>query len=894
VSASRLASFLRTLFRWRQVEGELAAEWQLHVELRAEALAREGMPTDAALKRARAEFGDQARWREDVRQARGLRWVDEALRDVQYGWRQMRQAPGFAVVVVATLALGIGATTAIFTIVNGVLFEPLPYASPQDLVIVWTNNTRESRPAYPMSPADYLAIRESVQETAQLEAMNSFLNSTTLQAGSGAERITTSAVTDGMFALLGRAAAVGRAPAPGDRNVAVLSDGFWTRRFGRDPAIIGSQVRLDDVPTTIAGVMPADFKFPFKGLLGPSGFVTALEADAWIVIDQSSPAARFLDDNRRVMRRQHFLSVVGRLRPGANAAQLAVRARAAAASLEQQFPDDNRGMSTTVASIHEQAFGSSRPALMLLFGGVAAVLLIVCVNVGNLLFARSVARQHELAVRGALGARRGRVMRQLLVESLMLAGAGGALGTLAAFAGVRAVLALAPADFPRLSEISPNGRVMLFAVATSLLSGLIVGVAPATTAGRLALADTLKDASRALTASRGRRRLRGWLVSGELALALVLTLVAGLFVRSFGAVLDVAPGFRPDHLLTLQISVPMRLTAADARSGFYRDLFARIGALPGVQTVGGTTRLPLGSGNVSTRVSIEGRGTTAADLIEVEFRRALHDYFGAMGIPVVHGRQFVASDGLPNAEPVAMVNQSMARLWPSGDPVGQHVRMGASPTDPWLRVVGVIADVRHSALDAPPAPELYISSLQNPPVSPFIVVRTSGDPAAIAPSLRAELHAFEPDMPVFDMRTMADVRSASVASRRFVVVLLVAFGAIALVLAAVGVYAVLSLTASERTHEIGIRRALGASPAHGALTLLAGNAALAAAGVAAGFLLFAGVAPLLRAQLFEVGTYDPETLSAVAVVLLFVALAASMPPAWRAWRVDPIIALRHD
>jgi predicted permease len=437
--------------------------------------------------------------------------------------------------------------------------------------------------------------------------------------------------------------------------------------------------------------------------------------------------------------------------------------------------------------------------------------------------------------------------------------------------------------------------VLGFAVIISILAGVIVGIAPAFSMARVDVQEALKDSGRGTSAGPGRLRLRAALVSAEIALAVVLTLGAGLLVRSFVAVLDVDPGFRPDGLLTLQLTLPARLTAPDARLAFYREMFARLEAVPGVTAVGGTTRLPLGSGNVTTRLAIEGRSSDPADLVEVEFRRALHNYFSAMGIPVVRGRGFTDADGVRGAEPVVMVNEAMARkFWPGADPVGQRVRLSPDPRSPWSRIIGVLGSVRHAALDAQPVPEIYISYLQNPPVAPFLAIRTQGDPAAIAEPVRYALRALDSSLSVYDMRTMSDVRAASVAGRRFVVMLGVLFGVVALMLAAVGVYGVMTLAVEERTQEVGIRLALGARRSEVVALILKGTARIGLAGLAVGLVVFTVLSPAIRGQLYGVGRLDPATVTLVPALLMLVAVVATIVPVMRALRVNPVIALRHE
>ena len=852
---------------------------------------------NAALERTAAvrqwflfpNFYEQLARREQER--RPMTW-QALFMDLRYALRMFVRTPVFTGMTVLALALGIGANSAIFSVVNAVLLKPLPYAEPERLVMVWNDNTREGVPHYPMSPANFLDVKAATRTLDRMELMYSFLTTPTLSTNAGTEQMSAAGTTPGMFELLGRGAALGRTLQSRDRaDVIVLSDGYWRRRFGADPGIVGQQLMVEGRPTTVIGIMPPDFHFPLKSMLGPSGFSPSVEPDVWTPIDLTDP--RFVQNGVPV-RVPHYLSVVGRLAPGATVEQARQEIIGITARLAEEYPEINRGLSGTVVSLHDQAVGRVRPALVLLLAGVGFVLLMACVNVANLLLARSVARQKEIAVRTALGAGRARLLRQMLAESLLLAFAGGLLGVAFVWAGVRVLVAIAPPELPRLNEIQPDMAVLLFTAAVSLCAGVLVGTAPAIAAGRGDVQSALKDTSRGVAGGVLRQRLRAALVVGEVALAVVLTVGAGLLLRSFVTLLAVDPGFRPENLLTLQIQVPRRLAAADARNAFYSEMFGRLDALPGVVASGGTTRLPLGSTNVSTRVMIDGRAMAAAEMPEVEMRRAVHDYFRAMGIPVVRGRTFSSEDG-PNTQPVAVVNQTMARrLWPNEDPVGKRFKMGTNPATPWTTVIGVVGDLRHAGLDVEPASEFYIWYRQGPPVAPFIVVRTQGDPAALADSVRAELKALEKDMAVYDMRTMTEVRAASVAERRFILILAMAFGVLALTLAAVGVYGVMALVVSERTQEMGIRLALGAEPMKVLGLVVRQGVTLAALGIAVGFLAALALTPLMAGQLYGIEAADPTTLATVPGLLLLVAFMACVIPARRAMRVDPVTALRYE
>jgi putative ABC transport system permease protein len=817
------------------------------------------------------------------------------LIDARYACRMFVRNPVFTLLAVAALTLGIGANTAIFTIVNGVLLRPLPYADPGRLVMVWSTNTVEHRDHDVVAPLDFLDFRKA-GAFSELHATYSFLVGTNLTSPSGAEQILVSGVTPGMFDMLGRAPALGRTFTPQEAGTAVVvSHGFWRARLGSDPNVLGRVLNIANQPRTIVGVMPADFVFPYKTMLGPSGFSRSTDVEAWLPLQFVNIDSR-VTGHVSLTRSARFLSVVGRLKPGVTAAQADAEIAGIARQLASAFPVSNRVVGATVVPLHEQAVGSARPALLMLLGGVGFVLLMACVNLANLLLARSSVRQREMAIRSALGAARLRLIMQTMVETMLLAGAGGLLALVAVNWAIGALIALAPPDLPRLAEIRPDGWVMAFTFGLSLVTGLAIGVVPALVASRPALQSTLKESGRGATSGRGQRRLRSALVVAEVALAVVLTLGAGLLLRSFVSVLSIDPGFQPERLLTLQIALPNNYQTPDQRRALYALLFNRLEAIPGVTSVGGTTRLPLGSTNVSTKVEVEGRALPPGEWPEVEFRRAIHNYFAAMAIPILRGRGFTAQDG-PTAPPVIVINQTMARkLFPGEDPVGRRIRTSTAtgPTaPPPSTVIGVIGDVRHSGLEQEPAPEMYIWALQNPPTNPFIVVRAAGDAASLATAVRTQVQAVDKNIAAYDIRPMAQVRSESVAQRRFMLLLIAAFGVLALVMAAGGVYGVMALIVSERTAEIGIRLALGAQPMQVLRAVVAQGVTLSAAGVIVGLLLAAALAPLVSTQLYGVRALDPPTMAAVPAMLLAIAVLACIVPARRAMGIDPVNALRE-
>jgi putative ABC transport system permease protein len=810
--------------------------------------------------------------------------------DLRHAVRLALKTPAFSLLAVLALALGIGASSAIFTVVSGVLFRPLPYQAPDRLVMVWTDNTREGRAQYPVSPANFEDLRDGVRDVVALEAFQSFISTSRLVAGSSTETLLQVTAGPGIFAVLGREAVLGRAFSPHDTDVVVLSHGYWQRRFGGDAGVLGRTLTIDTTPRTVVGVMPDDFVFPYQTMLGPDGFTRERSADVWIPLHLATDP--FANRGAGLVRGVHYLAVVGRIADGATVAEARSALSGVARQLEQAYPEANRGMGVTVVPLHEQTVGQVRPALLMLLAGVGVVLLMACVNVANLMLARSLGRQRELAVRVALGAGRQRLVTQALAESLVLSLAGAAVALLFVHWIVQGLVAMAPAALPRMQELRPDLAIVAFTAGVATLAGMLVGIVPALAASTPDVRLALQDTGRGTTASPSRARLRGALVITEVALAVVLTVGAGLLMRSFAALLAVDPGFRPENLLTLQIDLPERLTTPEARQTFYDEMFERLDAMPGVTATGGTTRLPLGSTTVGTTVIVEGRDTPPGEAPEVQFRRALHRYFEAMGIPVLYGRGFTAADG-PDAPPVVVVNETMARLLFAGDdPVGRRIRTGPSPTAAWLTIVGVIGDIHHTGLEHAPEPELYMPARQGPPASPFLVLRAAGDPALLGETVRAEMRQLDAGLAVYDLRTMMDVRADSVAARRFLLLLVSLFGVLALVLAAVGVYGVMTLVVAERTVELGLRQALGAPPS-AALTLIGAQAlTLAGTGIAIGLAAAYVLSPLLASQLFGVTAHDPASLLVPPAVLLLTALLAALVPARRAMRVDVMDSLR--
>jgi putative ABC transport system permease protein len=825
---------------------------------------------------------------------------DNLRSDIRFTLRQAGRAPAFTLMAVLALALGIGANSAVFSVLNGVLLRPLPYQDPDRLVMIWSDNRNEGRPHNVLSPANLTDLRARNHTLAGMDYAVSFMMRLTVKGEEDSPPVWALRTGSDLFTILGRPALIGRTYSSGERRVAVVSHAYWLRRMNGDPTAIGRTLSLSGGEViTIVGVMPPDFAFPYRSMFGPWVSGGAMTADMWIPMPLEGE--RWVTSGGTLIRNVHSLVAVGRLARGVTLTQARGDLGGISRQLEEEFPDSNRGWGVTIVPLMEQTVGNVRPALLIVLAGVGVILLMAAVNVANLLLARSVARQRELAVRTALGASRARLVRQSLTESVILAIAGAALSLLFVRWGVQGLVALAPIDIPRMQDVAPDSRAVFATLLVGVASGLMVGLLPAFAAGQQDAGPALQDHSRgAVSASRSRRRLRAALVVAEVAMAVVLTTGAGLLLRSFVRLMMVDPGFRSESLLTLQMNIPDRLvnepnrpvTAAERRV-FYEELLDRLAAIPGVVAVGGTTRIPLGSSSVTSSLEVAGYPATER-LPEVEFRRIMRDYFTAMGTPVLRGRLFSAEDG-PAAASVAIVNETLARrMFPGQDPIGQQVRLGPSRSGSWIAIVGVVGDVRQAGLDVEPLPEIYLSYATSPPNSPFIAIRTAGDASAIAAAVRREVRSHDPSAALYDIRTMEDIRAASVAEQRFLLLLLAAFGALALVLASVGVYGVMTLVVAERTQEVGVRLALGAAPV-AVLTMIVRQAiALAGAGVALGLAAAVALAPLLGSELFGIEVIDPLTFAAVPILLVIVAAAAAMAPARRAMRVDPVQAMRYE
>jgi putative ABC transport system permease protein len=819
--------------------------------------------------------------------------IDVMRHDLRYALRSLRQRPGFTVLTVLTLALGIGATSAIFSVVNGVLLRPLPYDRPDDVLVVHT--ILEGNPRGELSPPEYWDLREQARSFTHLAAFSD--GSLTLTGSGAPERLQAGFVTADALRLLGVSPARGRAFAaeedlPGRPAVVLLSDGLWRRRFGADPEIVGRTLILDDAPTTVLGVMPPGFQLP-SHYAGPG-------MELWTLL-QLDPA---LDRSERGW---HWLAVMGRLRPGLGVGGADRETAALMAGMLQRYPgeyDADFGGSASPAS--EELVGDIRPVILVLLGAVGLLLLIACANVASLFLARAEARQREIAVRAALGARAGRIVSQLLTESAALATAGGLMGLLLAMWGIRALVAAAPPTLPRLEAIGMDGWVVAFTAAITLSTGILFGLAPALHAARPDLSGALTEGGRGGSAGGSRQQFRRGLVVSQIALALVLVAAAGLLIQSFARMRGVDPGFVPERVLTARVELsPVRYESNEQIRTFYQRLVRRLEALPGVRSAAAVKALPMTQlelGDWSfVREGMYSLPPKPSEWSLAYWQSMSPEYFETLRIPVLQGRGIEATDriGTPG---VAVINRTLAKqVWPGGDALGQRILLGGGATDSvWRTVVGIVGDVRHRGLDAEPRPEIYLPHAQFPAGTGTalrtlrVVLRTDGDPAQLTGALRAALAELDPDIPLADVQTMEEALGAWAAERRLTMLLVAGFALLALILGAVGVYGVMAHLVVQRTREIGIRIALGALPREILGLVLSQGAWVAGLGIAAGLAGALAATRLLAGLLFGVGPTDPATLMATATALAIVAALASLLPALRAIRTDPVEALRAE
>ena len=802
------------------------------------------------------------------------------LADIRFGVRMLIKRPVFTAVAVVTLALGIGANTAIFSVVNAVLLNPLPYAEPSKLAVIWLQQPATNQFQQPASFPDFNDWQAQSKSFERIVATR--IVSVNFTDGDEPERVNGARVSAGFLSMLRVTPVAGRdflesEAQPGGAPVALLGYKLWQERYGGDSSLIGRAVSIDSTSYTIIGVLPKSFYYPTP------------DTQVYIPLVQGK---------NETARGSRFLRVAGRLKPGVSPNEAQAEMDAIAGRIAEQYPDSNAGVGVKVIPLHEQVVGKIRPALMILFGAAGCVLLIACANVANLLLARATACRAELAIRAALGASRLRLIRQLLTESVLLSLAGGVLGMLIAMWGVPALTSISASSIPRVEEVSVSVQALLFTLVISVSTGILFGIAPALQSSSKRLIEDLKEGRRGATGGAMHQRLLNLLVAAEVAMAVVLLAGAGLMVRSFVAINGVAPGFNPKGILTIGIGLTQP-TYADVQqqARFYERLNEKVSAIPGVTSAAGVNRVPLLGFNSSTSFTFQGRPVQEGNEPTADCRIATPDYFKTMGIPLLKGRDFSVRD-LKDAPEVVIINQAMAEQFlPGEDPIGKRLQIYPNPPR-WREIVGVAGDVKLLGLDADINPAIYVPLPQNPYAgamrNSFLAVRTSGDPNSLAAAIRGEMKNVDNGVPVAQVRLLEEIVADSVAPQRLNMWLLVAFAGLAAVLAAVGIYGVMAYSVTQRTHEIGVRMALGAGSMDMLLMVMIDGAKVTAAGVIAGLTAAFALTRVMSSLLYKVGAADPVTFAGISALIVCVSLLASYLPARKASRVDPMVALRYN
>jgi len=877
---SKGGSLLRNTTRRHQVDRDLTDEVGSYVELLTEKKMKEGMTEKEARRAAMVETGGVEQVKEEVRAGRTGFAMETLFQDIRYGLRSLLKKPGFTLTAVIALALGIGANTAIFSVINGVLLRSLAYAEPERIVMLWeTNAMGGGNLQNVVSPANFLDWQRQATSFEHMAAVWDL--AANLTGGTGdPEEIKGQFVSHEFFSVLGVQPVLGRAftaeeDKPGNNLEIILSHQLWETRFGSDPQVIGKQATMNGRQRTIVGVMPAGFHFLDN------------QVKAWMPL-ALDPAINYRETSGR------FLRAVARLKPGVSVKQAQAELTGIAKQLERAFPSKNTGWGVNVVPMHEQIVGEIRPILIVLLAAVAFVLLIACANVANLLLSRAAARQKELALRAALGAGRMRLIRQMLTESVLLGVMGGIVGVLLAVWGIRLLIAFGPDNIPRLNEITIDLRVLVFTFAVSLVTGVLFGLVPALQSSRPDLNDALKEGGRGSTSGRT-GTLRSAFVIAEVSLALVLLVGAGLMIRSCARLQSVTTGFQAAHVLTMRAQLPgKKYPEPHQIVDFFKQAQERIATIPGVEAVGAISYLPLTGGLASRDAfKIPGQPPPAPGQEPgVEVRVVTPTYFQAMGIPLLKGRLLNERDVKETR--VLLINETMAkRYFPNTDPVGKQLEVmwdGSGPDE----IVGVVGDIREGALNKEPEPAIYWSHAREPYSGMAFVIRANGDAARLSTAVQKQIRSLDPEQPVADVRTMDQVISRSIARPRFNTLLLSIFAGVALLLASVGLYGVMNYSATQRTHEVGIRMALGATRTD-IMRLVVGNGmTLTLIGIGIGVVASLMLTRVMTSLLFGVTATDIPTFLGVSAVLATVALIANYIPARRATRVDPVIALRYE
>jgi len=891
---------LFSIFNRRRREREFTEELESHLAFHIEDNLRAGMSPEEARRQARIKLGGVTQTQELHREQRGLPMLETLFQDLRFGLRMLRKNPGFSLIAVLTLALGIGANTAIFSVVNAVLLRPLPYAAPERLVFIYNSVPGWGIQKLGLFEAEFLRLRDQARA---LEQVSLYTSTTLTLTGAGEpERVSSGTASGELFAALGVPPALGRSfkleeEPRGQSNVVMLSHGFWRRKFAASPDVIGQSLTLDGRSYTIVGVLPQSFKSPLT-----------LQADRAIELwipPGYNPASACCG---------HGLNVVARLRVGQTLEQAQTEINQIMAGVQRDYPQGypkdypkDGTKQAMIKPLQQELVGDLRLALWVLLAAVLFVLLIACANVANLLLARSELRAAEIAIRAALGAGRARIIRQLLVESLLLAVIGGGLGLLLAWRGLALLPALGAEKLPRLQEIALDGRVLGFTLLVSLLTGVVFGLAPALQALKFDLHTALKEGGRASASIRGRSRLRAALVVAEVALSLMLLLGAGLLIKSFWRLQQLDTGFRAEQLLTLRLFPPASTYPNDQQvAAFYEKLLDRVRSLPGVKDAAVTDGVPLGDWSGGTQLEVEGQLPKPGGHNTAGWHVVSPDYFRTLGVRLLRGRLLEDADQ-GQATPAALVNETLARAhWPNEDPLGRRIRLLNRPqgqaTTAFLTVVGVVADLKNDGLTKAARQEVYVPLRQRTAAiagmgfarQMTLAVRTSVEPLNLVHAIRQEVAALDRNVPIASVRTMEQILATVTVQPRFNMILLGIFAAVALVLAAVGIYGVLSYSVTQRTHEIGLRLALGAQQGEVLKLVVRQGMILALLGVAIGLAASFALTRLLTGLLYGVSATDPLTFIVIALLLTVVALMACWIPARRATKVDPLIALRTE
>ncbi len=815
------------------------------------------------------------------------------LQDLRLAFRSLINTPGFTAVAVITVALAIGANTTVFSLVNALLLRPLPYKNPQELVLLWEKFSAQGLDQIPVSAPEYLDYEKELKS---LEIAGFDYVDLNLTAGEMPERIAGAVVTPSVFPVLGVEPIRGRAFTKsefgeGNDNVVVVSERLWKRRFNSDPEFVGKQLSLNGRSFTVIGIMSEGFQFPLP-LFNVQGGTFGQQVDIWKPIAFSK--------NDLESRGSRSYGIVGRLKPGVSLSQAQAEVDTVIASWLPRFPDNYEPATRfggTLYKFHDQVVGGMRTALVILLGAIALVLLIACANLTTMLLARAGAREREFAIRVALGAGPARLLRQMLTESVLLALIGGLAGVLLAIWGLDLLRALGSHTVPRIAEANLDLRVLLVTLVASIVTGILFGLVPALASAKPELTEALKEGGRGSTTGTRRNRVRNALVISEVALALVLLVGAGLLLKSFARLQNVDPGFDPRNVLSMEVSLPLaKYPRGKPVTDFYSEIIRRVQTLPGVEAAALTSILPLSGTNSDSSFAIEGRDPTQEKVYpDEEIRSVTENYFKVLKVPLVQGRFFDERD-TADAPQVVIVNQSFARKWfPNQEAVGKKITFSdpRKPDPKWITIVGLVGDMRHRGLDVEAKPEYYLPHPQNPYRGMILAVRSKQDPRSLAESIRREIRRLDPELPAANVRTLENVAADSIAPRRLSVVLIGVFAAVALVLASVGIYGVMSFLVVQRTHEIGVRMALGAQRAD-VLRLVVGHGMrLVLIGSVLGLVMALLSTRALSAMLYRVGAFDLTTFAGVTIALALVALLASYIPALRATRADPMIALGH-